>query len=245
MRLAKLPNVADLLPDIPLVEDAQQAHTQGVELLLGRFPQGLGLARPNQTKTPLVVDFLGGKQGFRSSAERYRHELVVKACQASSAAPGQILDGTAGLGRDGFILACAGASVTLLEREPVLAAMLADGIERLAHVQPQLAERLRLQQADTQTWLDLDDNEFDTVYLDPMFPARQKSAAIKKELAFIQLLAPTPTAEQESGLWQSAMARASKRVVVKRPAKAPFFAEQKPSHQIQGKAIRFDVYVSQ
>ena len=41
-----------------------------------------------------------------------------------------MLDATAGLGRDAFVLASLGCQVTLIERVPAVAALLENGIER-------------------------------------------------------------------------------------------------------------------
>ena len=82
----------------------------------------------------------------------------------------------------------------------------------------------------------------DVVYLDPMFPHRKKSAAVKKEMRlFQQLLGPD---EDADALLQPALALALKRVVVKRPAGAPYLADKKPQIEMQGKANRFDIYLT-
>jgi 16S rRNA (guanine1516-N2)-methyltransferase len=41
-----------------------------------------------------------------------------------------VIDGTAGLGKDAFVLAGLGCKVTLVERHPVVVALLADGLAR-------------------------------------------------------------------------------------------------------------------
>lgn len=81
----------------------------------------------------------------------------------------------------------------------------------------------------------------DVVYLDPMFPARTKSAAVKKKFQLLHYL-EAPCSNQEE-LLEAALAVHPKKVVVKRPAKGPYLADKKPSYSITGKAVRFDVYV--
>jgi 16S rRNA (guanine1516-N2)-methyltransferase len=84
----------------------------------------------------------------------------------------------------------------------------------------------------------------DVIYLDPMFPARDKSASVKKDMALFQaLLGAGESATDADDLLVWALEQAVARVVVKRPAKAAELAGSKPSHVIAGKAVRYDVYV--
>jgi len=83
--------------------------------------------------------------------------------------------------------------------------------------------------------------QVDVVYLDPMFPARRKSARVKKELQILQMLAVNSTPHEQ--LLEAALASAGNRVVVKRPRKAPPLTSRSPSHSLSGKTIRFDVYI--
>ena len=81
----------------------------------------------------------------------------------------------------------------------------------------------------------------DVIYLDPMFPERQKSGLVKKKFQLIHYLeAP---AENEEALMQAAIAARPFKIVVKRPAKGPYLAGLKPSYSLDGKAIRSDCYV--
>ena len=81
----------------------------------------------------------------------------------------------------------------------------------------------------------------DVVYLDPMFPERTKSAAVKKKFQLLHLLERPCT--DEAALLGAALACGARKVVVKRPAKGPCLAGAKPSHTIAGKAVRYDCYV--
>ena len=81
----------------------------------------------------------------------------------------------------------------------------------------------------------------DVIYLDPMFPERQKSGLVKKKFQLIHYLeAP---AENEEALMQAALAARPFKIIVKRPAKGPYLAGLKPSYSLDGKAIRYDCYV--
>ena len=83
----------------------------------------------------------------------------------------------------------------------------------------------------------------EVVYLDPMYPQRQKSAAVKKEMAYFHELVGAATAADEVLLLQTARRHATKRVVVKRPQGGAVLAGEAPAFQYQGKSTRFDVYL--
>jgi 16S rRNA (guanine1516-N2)-methyltransferase len=127
-----------------------------------------------------------------------------------------------------------------------VAALLADGLRR-ASLEPTLStwlpQALQLEHGVAIELLSAWQYEQpDVVYLDPMFPHRKKSAAVKKEMRlFQQLLGPDQDADL---LLAPALNLAKKRVVVKRPAGAPYLAEQKPDIELKGKANRFDVYLN-
>lgn len=190
---------------------------------------------------------------FGSAAMRHRrnaghNELLGRAVGAARKPGLRVLDATAGLGRDSFVLADLGCEVTLCEREPVIAAMLERAIVSateggdtwLARV----AARMRLFPADARSLAEDRLADVEVIYLDPMFPGRVKAAAVKKEMALLQLLLGSrgdPAAEADD-LLRWALSRDVARVVVKRPLRAPPLGGQRPSHQLAGKAVRFDVY---
>ena len=80
----------------------------------------------------------------------------------------------------------------------------------------------------------------DVIYLDPMFPARQKSSLINKKLQLIQKL--EPPCSQETDLFDAAISADPEKIIVKRPLKSEFLAGRKPSYTLSGKAIRYDCY---
>jgi len=157
-----------------------------------------------------------------------------------------LIDATAGLGRDGFILACLGCHVHMLERSPILAALLEDALQRLEQ-SGQFAEvvkkRLRFTETDSIVFLQkLQQKDYpDVVYLDPMYPERTKSSLVKKEMRLLRGLAGDD--QDATKLLTTSLERARNRVVVKRPRLAPTLNSRKPSHQITGKTSRFDVYL--
>ncbi len=194
----------------------------------------------------IYVDFVAGAVAHRRRFGGGRGQTIAKAVGLKGGANPTVLDATGGLGRDGFVLASLGCRVTLLERSPVVAALLEDGLRR-AEADPEIgnwvAERLSLIHTDAVAWMEaLDERDFpDVVYLDPMFPHRHKSAQVKKEMAlFQQLLGGDEDADR---LLPAALRVAKKRVVVKRPDYAPVLGGKQPTMAITSKKHRFDVYV--
>ncbi|MBQ3090556.1 MAG: class I SAM-dependent methyltransferase [Oscillospiraceae bacterium] len=168
-------------------------------------------------------------------------ELLVRAAKIKNL-PGQqtVLDATAGLGEDSFLLAAAGFRVKMYERNPVIGLLLADALERAGR-RSELAEiagRMELVVGDSIEAMKELKQAPDVILLDPMFPERQKSALVKKKLQIIQKLEIPCNDERE--LLATAMAVGARRLVIKRPPKGPWLAGFKPDYSIQGKAVRFD-----
>ena len=190
------------------------------------------------------------------------HELLVKATKVKGREKLRVIDATAGMGEDSLLLAAAGCEVTLYEQDPVIAALLQDTMRRALEeaalhkivMRMQLVEGdsighlRRLGEAATGNDAAAATSDADTalkrpdvIYLDPMFPERQKSGLVKKKFQLIHYLeAP---AENEEALMQAAIAAHPFKIVVKRPAKGPYLAGLKPSYSLEGKAIRYDCYV--
>lgn len=180
----------------------------------------------------------------RIAGGRLHRELVVRAAKVrgAGAAP-TLVDATAGLGEDSFLLAAVGFSVTLFESNPVIAALLADAVSHAAD-DPRLADaarRMHVVEADSIAALRALDKSPDVVYLDPMFPERRKSAAVKKKFQLLHRLeAPC---DDEEALLAAAFAARPRKIIVKRPLKGPVLAGVAPSYALSGKAIRFDCIV--
>lgn len=188
---------------------------------------------------PVYVDFTGGRLGYRGPRASPRREPLARAAGLKGGHRPQVVDATAGLGRDAFILAALGCRVTLLERHGVIAALLQDGLRRAALQLPEVAARMTLQRMDALSGLAAHTAE--VVYLDPMYPHRDKQALVKKEMRiFRALVGDDPDADH---LLQAARAAARERVVVKRPARARPLADQSPDFSVPGASTRFDVYL--
>jgi 16S rRNA (guanine1516-N2)-methyltransferase len=215
--------------------DQQQASTYTLLLTANH----LELRANNENFQPLYIDFLQGKNAYRQR-QGYKDELLVKAIGVKSNYKPTIVDLTAGLGRDGFILASLDCEVMMLERSKIIYALLQDGLARLKAT-TNLSATLLLQDAKLFLSALTSENYPDVIYLDPMFPVRQKSALVKKEMRILRdLLGDDLDADQ---LFQLALQKAKQRVVVKRHRLAPLISDQKPSLSYVGKSTRFDVYV--
>jgi 16S rRNA (guanine1516-N2)-methyltransferase len=180
-----------------------------------------------------------------------------------------VYDLTAGFGQDSLLIARAGAKrVCMVERNPIVAALLADALRRLIVLSEKscdestrilalsLSECLSLKCQDGKQVIEtlLDQTELldtpDIVYLDPMFPARKKSASVKKNMQILHSLLGSEEIDvasrqnEEELLLQEAYKAAKVRVVVKRPINAPPIGNGiRPSYELLGSINRWDIYL--
>lgn len=221
-------------------------ETPAPPLLLALTPARLELRQTGKgAEGPLFVDFGGGAIEYRRRQTTSRKEAIARAAGLKGGATPSVLDLTAGLGRDSFILASLGCTVQMVERSAVVAALLADGMAR-AGEEPALAAimaRLHLRVGESLEILRAWQGERpEVVYLDPMYPHRGKSALVKKEMRLIRLLVGDD--EDSNNLLRVALGVASRRVVVKRPRLAPPLPGPKANFTSCGKNSRFDVYLT-
>ena len=196
---------------------------------------------------PIRIDFASGAMGHRLRFGGGRGQALARAAGLKPGFSPTVWDATAGLGRDAFVLASLGCQITLCERSPVIAALLADGLERAAlhsDIGGWVQQRLRLVHADAAGELQAlaGTARPDVIYLDPMYPTGKDHVLVKKEmLALQQILGP----DQDSGqLLQVALGCARRRVVVKRPKRAGWLDGRKPASAIESKKTRYDLYVT-
>ncbi|MBA2657084.1 MAG: class I SAM-dependent methyltransferase [Tatlockia sp.] len=184
--------------------------------------------------SPLYCDF--SSKTWQKRRDAGKKQGLVRACKPTAGL--RILDATAGWGRDAAILASFGAEVLMLERSPIIAALLYDGLERQDE-QSKKNLKLKLLQIDTISYLNSlrSDNFPDLIYLDPMHPVRQKSALVKKEMQALQRLLGSD--EDAKNLLETAMTK-TKKVVLKWPQGLPSLST--PDLSIEGKVIRFDIW---
>ncbi len=236
LRLAEALAIAHISEPIPLTCSHLLVLTpERLELrTLGQQPLG-----------PIYADFTAGAAAHRYRFGGGRNQPLARAVGLRGARTPSVVDATAGLGRDAFVLAGLGCAVRLVERSPIIAALLHDGLQRARRdslIGPWVAERMQLVTADSRVYLGqlAAAQRPEVVYLDPMYPQRRKTALAAKELRLLRWLAGAD--DDAAELLAAALTCAQQRVVVKRPRLAPALAGPPPSFQINTPKTRFDVY---
>ncbi len=204
-------------------------------------------ARGADAPGPLYVDFVSGALGYRQRQAGHSREPLARAAGIKNrlTAP-RVIDATAGLGRDAFMLASLGCEVTLIERSPIIAALLKDGLDRgrAAPASAAIIARMHLLNGEAAAYLThlREDARPEVVYLDPMYPGRQKTALVKKEMRYLRAVAGDDL--DAAALLAAALGCARRRVVVKRPRLATALAGPPPSSVLMGSTTRFDLYLA-
>lgn len=173
-------------------------------------------------------------------------EMLVKAFKIKGKKNLRIIDATAGFGEDSIILAAAGHEMTMFEYNPIIYELLSDAIERAKEDTrlESIVSRMHLfnkNSVDAMREYAKEEAEYDAILLDPMFPKRQKSASVKKKFQIIHNIEAPCSTEEE--LLEAALSLKVKKVVVKRPSKGEFLAGKKPDYSVEGKAVRYDVFI--
>lgn len=224
---------------LPFVTQAASAYSY----LLIVTPNYIGIKKQAARSQAIYVDFLTKPWKTRLHQLSIKKEALARALGLKKHIPVSIVDATGGLGRDSFILASLGFQVTLLERSPIIYSLLKDGIKRAA-LDPKIhdiTQRLHLVETNAITWLKAHEKP-DIIYLDPMFPERKKSALPKKEMLIFHDIVGDDT--DANDLLNTALACATKRVVVKRPKLSDSLkAYSAPSFSLIGSSCRFDIYL--
>ena len=191
----------------------------------------------------LKCDFVRGPVNHRLLFGGGRGQDLPKAVGMKAGLTPRITDVTAGLGRDAFLLASLGSEVTLIERSDIMHSLLRDGMEEARQqggIHAEIICRMALIHGDSIELLPSLNPEI--VLVDPMHPPRKKSALVKGEFREIREIVGVDN--DQLTLIETALATASKRVVLKWPAHASALDGVKAcSHQIIGKSIRFDVFM--
>lgn len=205
---------------------------------------------------PLAVDFLEPKLIHRLKHGMGRGQPLAKAIGFRGREPITVFDATAGMGVDAFVIAALGARVRAFERSPVVIELLKDGLRRLREalgdpelplreVLQEISSRLEFVHADAGVAMGAlpDEERPDVIYLDPMYPeeGKSESALPKKAMQMFRRLIGEDL--DSSRIFHAALGKARSRVVVKRPLRAPFVLEKRPSHIFEGKTARYDMYL--
>ena len=195
----------------------------------------------NFKKKPLHIDFLSKSFVYRQKKISLHTEAIGRAIGIKKGLSLSVVDATAGLGRDGFILAWLGCNVCMIERHPALALLLQDAIYRYKASESRelLLSSLFI---DAKAYLNSCAMSVDVVYLDPMYPLRNKKALPQGEIQVVRKLIGEDKDSVE--LFKIALKIAQKRVVIKRPKNAPYLDKVVPSFSLNAqKQHRFDVYM--
>lgn len=191
----------------------------------------------NGKKEQVYVDFVEGTLNHRrhfSGKEMIANAVNIKENKI-------IWDATAGLGRDAFVLASLGADVYLFERNKVVALLLIDGMMRAkkSETTASIIQKMTLTVGSIDSPNLLPQPQ--VIVLDPMFPERQKTSLVKKEMRFLSAIVGDDN--DSPSLLHCARQFAAKRIVVKRPRISETIIDEKPAYQYIGKSTRFDVYL--
>ena len=192
----------------------------------------------------VCVEFAAGKTAHRRIFGSPRNEAIAKAVGFKKDAIPSVLDLTAGLGQDAFVLASMGCRVHMIERCNVIAALLSDGFKRAGkdkEIGQWVLERLSLSFEDSLAGLEELPFEPDIVYIDAMFPEKKKSALVRKEVQLLQKVVGQDLDQDQ--LLQVAKNIVKRRIVVKRPISAEYLNNQNPDTSIKSKNYRFDIYL--
>ncbi len=226
---------------LPLLSDGINPH-----FLLVLTPSRLELRQQGPDALgPIYADFLSGPLQHRRRFGGGRKQPLARAIGLKPGYSPWVLDTTAGLGRDAFVLACLDCHVQLLERSPIISALLHHGLEQAA-LDPEIGDLVRthlhLTTAEAHVFLEQSERRYPVVYLDPMYPHRSKSALVKKEMRILRQIVGND--DDAPTLLATALQYADQRVVVKRPRLAPALTGPKPTICIQAGQVRFDVYLT-
>ena len=247
-------NCLQLIENIPLdrfqitLSETPKFADISMEFLTHKHSEEPLLSLKAKNSGAVNIDFIYGKTAHRRQFGGGKNQPLVRAmgseCQT-------ILDATAGMGNDGFVLANMGFQVTLCERNPFVQALLKDALDRAQQASDlptelkSAIEHMSLITKDSADFLNQDchPGQFDCIYMDPMYPEKKKKAATNKEMTLLQTLAgPDLDSEQ---LLDAAINIAKQRVIVKRPKNAPVIASKHwlPSTEISSPKTRYDIYV--
>lgn len=165
---------------------------------------------------------------------------------------GLVVDATAGLGGDAFLVAAAGFEVAALERSALLAEMLADEVARIRHSAsaPHRAAAERMQVIHRDSIAALADRSPSlawvrakpvAVLMDPMYPQDPSATALPaKPIRVVRALVGDDP--DQRALFDAVRACDPGRIVVKRPHSAPPLVPG-PDLEFAGKLARLDVYL--
>ena len=192
----------------------------------------------------LKCSFIEGPILHRLKYGKGRGQNLAKAVGMKFNKNRNIIDATAGLGYDSFILASLGAKVTLIERSQKMYELLQNGIDEgksFGGEIEKIINRMELLFGDSKDILPKLTPE--VIMIDTMYKERKKTALVKNNMRLVREIVGPDTDYIE--LLEVALNCAKNRVVLKQPRYAePIKDIKKCSHQIIGKTIRYDIFMT-
>jgi 16S rRNA (guanine1516-N2)-methyltransferase len=235
---------------LPIVDSSQNIEFTHILKLdeTGLSLSALELRAGETHKQPTRVDFQDAALLYRK-ASFGKHQGLAKAVGLNKHEPMHVLDATAGLGRDAFILASMGCEISMIEQSPIIYSLIFDGLKRAAETDDQtlknILRKMSLHHAKAQDWFQEirqgKQAKPDVIYLDPMFPPRSKNANVKRDIALLQEVLGFD--KDSDSLLEAAKGCAKHRIVVKRPGSKFSKGSVKPSFVVPGKTAHFEVFV--
>lgn len=193
----------------------------------------LYLRDTNSSMKPIYIDF---------SKYIVNNRELLKACGIDGRKNLRLLDCTAGLAKDTFSLAANGCEVLAIEKNKIVFDLIENAVKRGKNNEyvEKILNKIEFLNDDSINFLENTEQKFDCIYLDPMFEESKKSRLVKKNMQFFHKLTDNSNNEK---LFELAIKKAVKRTVIKRALHGEYLVNKKPSFQIRGKTIRFDVYL--
>ena len=192
----------------------------------------------------LKCSFIEGPILHRLKYGKGRGQNLAKAVGMKFNKNRTIVDATAGLGYDAFILASLGANVTLIERSKTMYNLLQEALTEAQNFGGDISaiiKRMDLIYGDSKDILPKLKPE--VILIDTMYKERKKSALVKNNMRLVREIVGSDPDYLE--LIDVALNQASNRVVIKLPRYSDENNNYKPySHQILGKSIRYDVHMN-
>jgi 16S rRNA (guanine1516-N2)-methyltransferase len=236
--------------NLPLMDLSSGVHKKAIrtDYSVHFSPAGLSFISHAKAHGAVSCDFTAGANRHRRNFGGGNGQMIAKAVGLSGKFYPKVLDVTAGLGADAFILASLGCQMQLIERNPIVHCLLRDGLHRavLSGIEDsdlaEIINNINLLNEDSIDHLAAIEphSRPDIVYVDPMFPVRKKSAQVKKEM---QALHQIVGGDEDAGrVLDLALDKALYRVVVKRPAHSEYLGNLKPNYSLEGKSTRYDIF---
>jgi 16S rRNA (guanine1516-N2)-methyltransferase len=190
--------------------------------------------------TPLKINIQKGALGWRLA--RAQHETHLKKAIGKTDRPLRILDATAGLLGDSMIMLALGHSVTAYEQSKILYMLLNNELNQLSETDSNLINFQLINSNVCET--KFNEESFDVIYFDPMYPEDKASSARRSDLKKINsILEIEGLASDPESTFTYLRNIPSTKLIVKRPLKADAF-KGSINYQVLGKSVRFDIYLN-